>query len=194
MHTWHITASRTVVHDRWIHLRADSCVTPSGHTITPYYVLGYPDWVNCLVVDGNGDVVMVRHYRHGIGGSVLELVGGAVEQTDSSPRAAMWRELVEEIGYTGGQLYQTGVCFPNPANQANRAYSFIAVGGTCDVQPRLEVGEDLHVEKVPFVEFVEVFGQGHETYQALHLANVSLALQFLRRTEVVALHGLKELL
>ena len=90
------------------------------------------------MLDANNDVIMVRHYRHGIDDFVLETVSGGIEKDDLSPVAGIRRELVEEIGYTRGQIYQTGVSYPNPASQTNKLYSFIAVGGSCNTEQKLE--------------------------------------------------------
>lgn len=129
MKKWQTTDSKILVEDRWIKLRADTCITPEGHTIAPFYVLEYSDWANCFVLDDNNDVIMVKHYRHGIDDFVLELVSGGIEKDDHSRIEGMRRELAEEIGYTGGEMYQTGISYPNPANQTNKVYSFIAIGG-----------------------------------------------------------------
>lgn len=35
---WNVSDSRVIVRDKWISLRADDCVTPSGVVVAPYYV------------------------------------------------------------------------------------------------------------------------------------------------------------
>jgi hypothetical protein len=47
---WTTVASKTLVKDRWIDLRADQCLTPNGHEISPYYVLTYSDWINVVAI------------------------------------------------------------------------------------------------------------------------------------------------
>ena len=64
---WKTTASKYVVNDRWLKLRADTCLTPDGDVLDPWYVLEYPDWVNCVVVDAEDDIILLHHYRHGVG-------------------------------------------------------------------------------------------------------------------------------
>lgn len=97
---WQTKDSKILVEDRWIKLRADTCITAEGHTVSPFYVLEYSAWANCFVIDESGDVVMVKHYRHGIDDFVLELVSGGIEEADTSPLEGMKRELAEELGYT----------------------------------------------------------------------------------------------
>ncbi|HUD11812.1 MAG TPA: NUDIX hydrolase [Candidatus Saccharimonadia bacterium] len=181
---WQTTASKYIVNDRWLKLRADTCVTPDGHTLDPWYVMEYPGWVGCLAVDENSDVIMLRHYRHGIDDFVLEIIGGNMDPGDTSPKVSTQRELAEEIGYEGGELYQTGTSFANPSNQNNRLYSFLAVGGNCTAKRMDEPGADFIVEKVPFAEFVKTITNPNntETYQSLQLASIFFSLNFIRST------------
>src|SRR6266536_6547249 len=147
MEKWKTTSSKTIVDDKWLKLRVDSCVTPAGGVVPAYYVLEYGDWANCVVLDADNELIMIRQYRHGIDDFVLEFVAGGVEKDDSSHEEGIKRELEEEIGYVGGQIYQTGISYPNPGSQTNKVYSFLAVGGSCSNKQQLEDGESLFVEK-----------------------------------------------
>ena len=73
---WRVLSQKTLLLDRWINVRADSCVTPSGRKIEPYYVLTYPDWVNVVTVTRDDCMVMIRQYRHAANKIILELPGG----------------------------------------------------------------------------------------------------------------------
>jgi ADP-ribose pyrophosphatase len=152
---WKITKSKTLVDDRWLKLRADSCITPAGGIVDTYYVAELPIWANCVVVDPENNLIMVRHYRHGIEEYLLEFVSGAIDKSDISPMAGMKRELEEEIGYVGGEIYQTGVSYANPGFQTNKVYSFLAIGGDCTKEQQLEAGESLSIEKVPLNELIQ---------------------------------------
>src|SRR5690349_9083386 len=76
---WKTTHSQYIVNDRWMKLRADTCVTPAGHEISPFYVIEYPNWITCLVLSDEGEVTLLRHYRHGIDDYVLEVVAGMID-------------------------------------------------------------------------------------------------------------------
>ena len=182
---WKTTASRYLVVDRWLKLRADTCLTPDGEVLDPWYVLEYPDWVNCVVVDAEDDIVLLQHYRHGIGEFVPEIVAGTVEHGDT-PEAAIRKELREEIGYVPGELYPTGIASPNPSNQSNRLHTFLAVGGTCTDARQKEAGADFRVEKIPCKEFFDsVFDPGSKScYQSMHLTSVAFAHTFIRKSDV----------
>lgn len=77
--------------DRWLGLRANDCVTPSGHIVDPYYVLETPDIALVLGIDAADHVILVRQYRHAYGGPSLELPGGAIDPADPDILAAAER-------------------------------------------------------------------------------------------------------
>jgi ADP-ribose pyrophosphatase YjhB (NUDIX family) len=192
---WKTNSSKYLVNDRWLKLRADSCTTPEGHIIEPFYILEYSDWVNCFVVDDNHDVVMVKHYRHGIGEYIPELVSGGLEKSDSSPTEGIKRELEEELGYVGGEVYQTGVSYPNPASQPNKVYSFIAVGGSCKQEQKLEKGENLQIMKFPLKNLTGMLEDKSSgiIYPSMNLASIFLALNFIKNSDLPGLQELKKL-
>jgi 8-oxo-dGTP pyrophosphatase MutT (NUDIX family) len=191
---WRTTDSKILVEDRWIKLRADTCVTAEGHTITPFYVLEYSAWANCFVIDDNNDVIMVKHYRHGVDEFVIETVSGGIEESDNSHTEGIRRELAEELGYTGGEIYQTGISYPNPSSQNNKLYSFIAIGGSCSIEQNLEAGESLEIYKLSFEEFLQHMNDTNIINHSLSLTTILLALNFMKRSGLDSIQDLKKLL
>ena len=61
-----------------------------------FWIVDAPDWCNIVPLTRDGQVVMVREQRHGIGGETLELLGGMIDPQDVSPLEAARRELLEE--------------------------------------------------------------------------------------------------
>src|SRR5437870_4765782 len=76
---WTVHGSSTIIKDRWIDLRADVCTTPTGVSISPYYVLRYPDWAHSVCLDDADRICVVSQYRHGAARVMMELPGGVVE-------------------------------------------------------------------------------------------------------------------
>lgn len=151
---WTVTGSRRVHRDRWISLRADDCVTPDGVSVSPYYVLEYPDFVAALVLDRVGNVVLVRQYRHGLGVVALELPGGVVDDADADPVGAAVREGREETGYTGGTARLLRTLSTHPAKMANRFHLVLIDGATCCEAVAADPGEAIEVVPVPVAEAV----------------------------------------
>jgi 8-oxo-dGTP pyrophosphatase MutT (NUDIX family) len=85
------------------------------------------DWVQIIPVTADGEIVMVKQYRHGSGSIVLEVPGGLVDPGEA-PAAAAARECLEETGYLARDLHSMGSMNPNPALFTNRLHSFYAHG------------------------------------------------------------------
>lgn len=181
---WQVKNSEYVINTKWLKVRADTCHTPQGDLSEPWYVIEYPEWVNCVAIDQQDNVIVFRHYRHGSDTDVTEVVGGTVAAKDTTPQQAIIRELRDEIGYEGGQIYQTGVTYANPSNQNNKVFSFLAIGGECSGQVEEEVGEDFLTEKVPFKDFAKAMTDPASKImsQSLHLASIFFALNYIRNT------------
>ena len=179
---WKTNSSKYLVDDRYLKLRLDSCTTPDGHTIEPFYVFEYPDWANCFVIDDNLDVIMVNHYRHGVDEYIPELVSGGLETVDADPTEGMRRELAEEIGHVGGKVLHIGTSYPNPSSHTNKVHSFIAIGGSCAQEQQLEEGESLQVMKLSFEDFLKLLDDTQITLQSTHLAAIYFALDFIKKS------------
>ncbi len=175
---WKILKSEHIVKDRWLSLRADTCQLPNGQTIEPYYVLEYPAWVNVVALTKDNHVVLVRQYRHGIQKNVLELPSGGMEKTDASPLDAVKRELLEETGYAGKDFRETGRLSPNPANQTNITYCFLAREVECVIEPNLDDTEDVEIVLLSLPEVIELAKNG-EILQSLHVGSLFFALNVL---------------
>src|SRR5258708_36106533 len=99
---WTLNRSSTIIKDSWIDLRADDCTMPSGVSISPYYILSYPDWAHTVCLDQDDRICVVWQYRHGAARVMMELPGGVVEAGED-PLEAARRELPEGTGLRGRQ-------------------------------------------------------------------------------------------
>jgi 8-oxo-dGTP pyrophosphatase MutT (NUDIX family) len=193
---WQTTNSKYLVKDRWIALRADTCTTPDGHVVDPFYVLEYPDWATCFVIDENLDVLLIDNYRQGAGEYVTEFISGAIDPEDTSPLHGMRRELEEEIGYTGGQIHHVGTSYTNPSNHTNKLHSFFAFGGAVTKEHQREASETMTTIRMPLRDAIAMFqnttsGTLHQSY---HLATLAMALNFIKQSDIAELQEIKDIL
>jgi 8-oxo-dGTP pyrophosphatase MutT (NUDIX family) len=171
---WKILESQQI----YKYVRIDKCELPNGMMLEGF-VLEYGDWATILAVTKQQEVVLVRQYRHGAQKVILELPGGAME-TEESPMQSARRELLEETGYTSDNFVQIGCVSPNPANQTNLIYSFLALDVEKVGDQELDETEEIEVVLKPLEEVIRMAKSG-ELLQSMQVSTVFFALAYMNR-------------
>jgi 8-oxo-dGTP pyrophosphatase MutT (NUDIX family) len=101
-----------------------------------FFRIDSSDWANIVPITPEGNVVMVRQYRHGADRITLETPGGLVDSGETPVEAAA-REMLEETGYRASEIASLGAVSPNPALFGNWLHVFVARGSVrvAEVQP-----------------------------------------------------------
>lgn len=141
---WEIVSSEYLFKRPWLTVRKDDVRLPDGRILPEYYVLEYPTWINVIAIAEDGEMVLVRQYRHGIGETRLELCAGVVDDGES-PLDGAKRELLEETGYAGGEWEELMVISANPSTMNNVSHSFVAKGVKRVAGQNLDPTEDIDV-------------------------------------------------
>lgn len=191
---WKILNQKTTYSDQWLTLRTDRCETDSGKIIENYHVLEYPHWINIVGITAENQIITIREYRHGAGKVVLGLPAGAIDPKDPSPEICARRELEEETGYIGGNYYDIGRAYPNPAIQSNEVFSYLAIGVTSGGTKNFDPGENIEVNLISFEDILEQSIQEGLPFQSLHIAAFHQALMFILRSNHSELQILKNLI
>ena len=140
----------------------------NGGSIPDYFVLEYPDWINVVAVTTDGQLVLIRQYRHAIAGVHYELCAGVIDPNEK-PLLAAQRELLEETGFGGGQWELLMTLSANPGTHANLTYSYLATGVELKQRQHLESTEEITVHIVSPERALEIINTG-DMMQSLHLA------------------------
>lgn len=111
--SWFETRSSEVVHDGFSRVRVDRVLLPDG-TEGTREVVEHRDAVAMVPVTSDGGVLLVKQYRHALGGDLLEIPAGILDHQEEPPEVAAQRELIEEIGRRAGRLRHL-VTFANSA-------------------------------------------------------------------------------
>ena len=148
---WTLLSSREVSDHRIFRIREDVYrFEPSGGE-RDFVVIQSPDWVNVVPITDDGQVVLIRQYRHGIRAVCLEIPGGMIDHGES-PEAGAVRELREETGYAAQRIQLLGRVRPNPAIQDNYQYCYLAEGCHKVGEPECDPFEHIEIALRPLAE------------------------------------------
>lgn len=177
---WKTLKSQNLFQAGFFKLRVDECEMPDGRVMPRYYVLEFPDWVNIVALTREQQVILVRQYRHGAAQEFVEIPGGSTHPgVGEEPQLAGERELLEETGYKAGEWIGCGFHYPNPALQANRMHTFLALDCVKVSAPSLDPFEDLSVLTMSLPEAVK-FWRGGGFKHSLIASSFALALPHLQ--------------
>lgn len=141
---------RKAFEGRVFSVTVESVTLPKGHRVD-VEVVRHPPSVVLIPMDGDGEVILVRQYRHSLGRYLWELPAGTLKPGEDPVKAAE-RECHEEIGLIPSKLERLGAFFPTPGYCDEEMIFYRASGlrergeGDEDAQP----DEDEDIEPRPF--------------------------------------------
>lgn len=141
---WKVLRSEYLFQRPWLTARRDEVQLPDGRINSEYYILEYADWVNVIAITKDGDIILERQYRHGLGKTCYELPCGVIEEGET-PLEAAKRELLEETGYAGGIWQEWMTLSPNASANTNLTYCFLARDVEKVSEQHLDPTEDIAV-------------------------------------------------
>ena len=119
-----LLSSRRIFQGKIVTLDVDQLIEPSGLKVERE-VIRHPGAAVMLAVTDNGNVVLVRQYRHGAGELLLEAPAGTLDPGET-PEEAACRELAEETGYFPHRIKKLMDFYPSPGILAEKMHLFLA--------------------------------------------------------------------
>lgn len=160
--------------------RIDKCELGNGNLLDAT-IFEFRSWANVVALTKQGEVVLVKQYRHGVEDVLREFPGGVVEDGEV-PMEGAKRELLEETGYVAPQWIEIGKIYPNPALQTNTLYCYLALDAEKVNGQNLDAGEDIEVDLVPLDTLIGMAKRG-EFRHALMVAVLFSLLAYMDRIQ-----------
>ncbi|MCC6458672.1 MAG: NUDIX hydrolase [Caldilineaceae bacterium] len=131
---WQTVDTRTAFSNRWTRVLLDDVVLPDGRRYE--YTRLEPGGIGVAVIGFNaqGEVLLEREYRHGVGQVIWQLPGGWAARDEELQTAGL-RELLEETGYApqvidAEHVRYLGVVWDNPGFGPAQSHVYAAWGLT----------------------------------------------------------------
>ena len=157
---WKLLDSEMVLDEKWYRVRKDTVEVRPGKVVDDYYVGLFNNIVLIAAVTDDGQLPMVRQYKHGAGEVLLEVPAGYMDDGES-PLAAAKRELQEETGFTAKKWQKLGCFYTNSAkSRGNMVNLFLATDAVKTHEQRLDENEDIEIVMKPFEEAVRMARRG----------------------------------
>jgi ADP-ribose pyrophosphatase len=132
-------------------LRRELVVLPNGKQAR-LDLIRHPGAAAVVPLDADGNVLLVRQYRHATGKWLLEVPAGTLAHGEP-PESCALRELMEEAGYRASELQPLGWIWTTPGFTDERIWLYLAKG--LEPAPRqLDDDEVMTVERLAFSEAV----------------------------------------
>jgi len=156
---------------RTFNIRQDIVKTPNGHE-KKREIIEHGGSAVLIPVDENGNILLVRQYRHATGKDLLELPAGTLDEGED-PDTCAARELREETGMAAGTLKKLGAFYLAPGYSDEFMHVYLATElSNSPLEP--DDDEFLTVETVPIMEAIRMAERG-EVPDAKSLAALFIA-------------------
>ena len=148
---------REIYRGRVVKLDLETVTLPNGVTVE-LEIIRHQGAAAVVPLKDDGSVILVRQYRHAVGGSIYEIPAGKLEPGEE-PRHCAVRELEEEIGYHAASLTPLLSFFTTPGFTDEVIHVFLATGLTPGIQ-HLDPDEVLEVVQMPLDAAIARIGDG----------------------------------
>lgn len=152
-----LVSSTPIFDGRVVHLAVERVILPNGNE-AEIEMIHHRGAAAVVPVDHEGNVFLVRQYRHAAGDWLLEIPAGKLDGGEP-PEVCAAREIREEVGREAGTLTPMGWIWTTPGFTDEKIWLYVAT----DLRPAeqaLEHDEVLTVVRMPLDEAVAMARRG----------------------------------
>ena len=156
---WKILESQVALDSKWFRIVKEKVKLSDSTILDDYYVWNSPDVSLIIPVKNDGNIILVRQYKHGAKDYMIEFPAGVVDE-DEDPFECAKRELMEETGYSFATIEKIGVLINNPTKQRGRTHIFLAKDCVKASEQDLDHSEDIEVLEANKEEVIDMAKDG----------------------------------
>ncbi len=104
--------TKQIYKGRIVNLNLETVTLPNGATVE-LEIIHHPGAAAVVPMKDDRIVILIRQYRHAVGGYIYEIPAGKLHPGED-PRECAARELEEEIGYKAGRLDHVTSTYTTP--------------------------------------------------------------------------------
>lgn len=147
MKPWRVRMKRYVLQTPWLSVTKEKVLLPGGQVLNDYYSVVGSKLVAVLLLNNQGEALLVKQYRHPVKKITLDLPGGAVASGENIVQAAR-RELLEETGYRVSRLKKLLTYFPDSGKKGDTKTVFLGYLSQTAYKRKQPFSEEIGVEPV----------------------------------------------
>jgi len=169
---WQILSETYLERFKIFSVKKSKRVNPRSGAEFEFLLMEGLNWADIIPITADGEIVLIKQFRHGTNSVTIEVPGGCVEAGED-PKLCAARELSEETGYVSDQIEHLGTIDANPAMQSMKLHVYLAKNAAKRSQPNLDPGEDIETLVVPLKKAFDMIKSG-EISHALIVAALGL--------------------
>lgn len=147
--------SMNIFKGRILRLRVDEVELPDGKR-SSREVVEHSGAVVVIPVLDNGNIILVKQYRHAVGEFLLELPAGKVEEGDGELGECARRELLEETNYSAERFEKIIEFYSSPGMTTEKMHLFIARGLKPERHDRCDFDEFISRAEYSLAEILDM--------------------------------------
>jgi 8-oxo-dGTP pyrophosphatase MutT (NUDIX family) len=171
---WDVLESHTLLDDPFLGVTMQVVRLPDGRIIENWPMVTTRDYVNALVLNEAGEALVLEGYKHGLGRSSWQIMGGYLEEGEE-PESAVRRELMEETGYQCDEWQPLGSFVMDANRHVGKGHFFLGRGARRVAAPNNDDLEAVAVRWVPLAELRHALADGRVAIIS-YATNIALAL------------------
>lgn len=181
---WEVLSSKPVFDHPFVQVTMEEVSLPDGKVIADWPIIDARDYVNAVVFDEEGRVLILDGYKHGMRRCGWQVVGGYIEPGEN-PLRAIERELLEETGYKAEEWRYLGSFVVDANRRVGVGHFFLALNARSVTEPANGDLEEASLRLVSFDElrYALIDGRLGVISYALNVLLAFMALEKLGRNE-----------